>query len=366
VSEQHATGARDPLVAVISATLGEELSTGDLVHGLQQRRLAALARLLYYRIATALDAASARRCRELLERLCEPALDRVLRSPALCQLLRADPNAGGLHALLSNEMAAQLGTRSESWSALGDEWLGRRAPPGAASLQLHDGRLRAPRLACGLPLDLSLPAAVPRPSAGLRAPRVLAREESLRAIELCDRAVERLRTVYPLGHAAFCELKSNLVLRAEDARAAECWGATSSFAIGRLVLVNPAAAGGSRLLAEHLLHETTHAALACAELTCPLLRPSARSLSTRVASPWTGNPLTPHTFLHACAVWAVLSEYWARQHVAEDRRGRQAFVRRGFARLDARATLAPYRQDLTDGAHRLLAYVHACARDRAA
>src|SRR5688572_13142597 len=115
----------EPLRAAIVALLGASVAAADMIAELDIRRLEALARLLHYRIATLPDRGEAARCLVAIEGLSEVAAGRLLRDPGLCLALRLGPGGGELVALLE------------------------------AALVEPDEPL--PALACGLPLDRSLP-----------------------------------------------------------------------------------------------------------------------------------------------------------------------------------------------------------------
>jgi hypothetical protein len=358
---------RDPLLRILSGILGTPLSAGSVVEQLRALRLRRLARLMHYRIATLGEADEAASCLALLDQLSETAADQLLRSPALCENLRLSAEGGDLKDLLAAAHAADTGELLDAWSTMGDTWLGRN-PPAGAPVVSREGRFFGPRLACGIPLDLSLPPAVAYPSSGLQRPYIPDGKETAAAVEHLDRAVEVLREVYPLGESILIGLSSNLVLRGDSARGKECWGASSGMAIGRIVVANPAIASSAAQLGEVLLHEATHCALDCAELDCSLLQLSGEVKPVAVPSPWTGSPLSPHALVHACVVWAVLLEYWAchraRHREDEAARARYGFIRAGFERIDLRALLGPIAGYLSDAAPRAVASACECAQEQ--
>lgn len=297
----------DPLHAAVCALLDRPFARKDLVAELDGRRLHALSRLLQYRLATATDDTAIDRCRTALDQLSEAAAGRLLRDPAFCLSLRL--------GVSTTELADQI----------------------AAHAARADG---PPGLACGLGIDISLPDAFDNPSGGMRRPRRPDAAETQAALARCDRALALLETDHPLGHALLSGLASNLVVRIDEARAGECWGATSGLAIGRVLIVNPAAAESDAHLAEALLHEATHVALDCAELQRPMLAPDARPDGFTMTSPWTGAPLSPHAFVHAVVVWATLLAFWSRRLEAEASDmglARWRWIREGFDRFDPAA-----------------------------
>jgi hypothetical protein len=85
----------------------------------------------------------------------------------------------------------------------------------------------------------------------------------------------------------------------------------------------------------------------------------------RVASPWSGNPLSTHALLHATIVWAVLLHFWrladARHAHSALARERIAYIRAGFARADIPTLLRPVADALSDRAPLVLALARATA-----
>lgn len=360
ISTGEDISGEDTLAYLVSETLSLDLAAAELAATLQSQRINHLARLLPYRVATLPEPEAREVCLQLIGRLSVEMADCLLRAPVLCRILRMGDNTSQLVTLLEGEVALEPSAPPcylERWSALGNIWLGQQVPESPLPLQSRDGRFVGPDLECGIPLDLSLPPFIDRPSAGLKSPRLLTCTETLETIELLNASVDILREVSPIGYQVLTQLTSNIVLRVDVARPMESWGASSGAAIGRTVLVNPAAAGGPHFLAEFLLHEATHTALDCAELENPLIIDAGGLIEGTVLSPWTGNLLSLHAFLHACVVWAVLLAYWS-QFEADGRadekaKERRKFIRRGFEALDMRS-LEPFRMSLSDAAFRVI------------
>src|SRR5205807_6655310 len=116
------------------------------------------------------------------------------------------------------------------------------------------------------------------------------------------------------------------------------------------------------------LHEATHCALDCAELDNSMLRSNAAStVGLTVPSPWSGNPLSPHALVHACAVWAVLLRFWEYYNLkhcgCEAVRARCLFIRRGFDSISPPTLLAPIDNFLTETAAQVVAIAYKSAQD---
>jgi hypothetical protein len=101
------------------------------------------------------------------------------------------------------------------------------------------------------------------------------------------------------------------------------------------------------------MHEAIHHSLYMAELSSPMVLDSAACAEIRPLSPWTGNLLTVHSYLHACLVWFGLLRLWSRpgaeQLGVEAVGARLEVLRGGFARgslvtpiADALPGLAPW------------------------
>lgn len=330
----------EAFTTIMSAVLCEPVEAFGLVDRLQQIRSYTMARLLHLRIAAISHPATRQACLDMVDALSEMEAARLLRSPALCELLRRGDDQDAIISILNTAHGADGTVPLDAWSALGDCWLGAHPPPGYPGLADRQQRYWSPMLACGVPLDLSLGAWIDTPSAGLLQAELLSEDALAGIVPRLDEAIGLLATVYPPGHDVFSGLVANVLVRSDTARASECWGASSGIAAGRVVVVNIDKQPDTRLLGEVLLHEATHCALDYAEFTHPLWRPEQPAAlvgDSMVASPWTSNPLTPHAFLHASVVWAVLLHYWQRceQHLGADAisHARRAFIARGFRQI---------------------------------
>ncbi len=362
-----APDAHAPLFAVLSYLVGARISTDNIATELHHRHLIHMARLVHYRIATTFGEREADAARRVLSALGEETLDHLLRAPALCEALRAGTSPDDVWRLLDVARAVDECLRPDVWSAMGDFWLGIR-PPLNVRVTAEAHGFRGPRLACGIPVDVSLPAAPAHPSSGVRLPRPLNAAEMQSALARLDQAVAFIGRVSPAGHLIVANLVRNIVLRADAGRPGECWAATSGLAIGRVVVINPHI-GPLAMLGEALLHEATHCALDIVELEHPLLRHAQfMSHDARVPSPWSGNPLSAHALLHATVVWAVLLGYWtsAGEHTDDGElvRGRTQYIRDGFSRADPSMLLAPVADVLSERAPDVVALAWASVAAR--
>ena len=355
----------DTLTILMSEVLGTPLYCTNLSQELDSRRMTAIARLLHYRIRTRHAGVEVDRILGTLSELSEQSTGELLRSPSLCEVLRLDLTEGGLEA----NVIEQLMLQSQGPRVVPDEadtpW--ERGFGRSGILDSPTRGLGSPRLSCGIPVDLSLPAQLERPHAGLVDPRTLSPAEMESAITTLDTATEILLKSYPTGHSVLTDLVGNICLRVDSGRSNECWGASSGIAVGRIVVVNPIIPEPA-FLAEILLHESTHCALDCAELSRSLLDLNATEFPIWSTSPWSQNPLSPHALVHATVVWAVLLDYWDCYLVDHDLdevvATRYRYIRRGFEVLDTATILPPLAPFLTSAATELVERARDLALDR--
>ncbi len=150
-----------------------------------------------------------------------------------------------------------------------------------------------------------------------------------------------------------------IVLRREDQRPDVFRSSSTNGCIGRTLLVNPhLEAADTKALVEALVHEAIHAALYMAELSSPLILDKAACEEVRPVSPWTGNPLTVHSYLHACLVWyglwALLRRPEAAEELGAEHAGRRTTeISAGF-RGDLTGPLAAVKHTLAPATLRLL------------
>jgi hypothetical protein len=82
----------------------------------------------------------------------------------------------------------------------------------------------------------------------------------------------------------------------------------------RVQLINMHMARGDiETVANALVHEAIHSFLYLLELEIPLLMNEPRHL--KLESPWTGNRISIHSYIHACFVWFGLSRFWKSDQV---------------------------------------------------
>jgi HEXXH motif-containing protein len=207
-------------------------------------------------------------------------------------------------------------------------------------------------VACGLPIDCSLPAAISNPAASLTSPKILDPAATAESVALLDAAVRLLDEVAPDGAEAVRTLTSNIVVRTDAARCDLPYSASHPSTIGRTVIVNPEASPSPGFAAELLLHEATHHALGCAELISPMIIDARPLFEARTPSAWTGNSLTIPAFVHAGVVWAVLAEFWSRYLASNGPDGtaeeRHEMAVNGLEVVDYDQALGPYAAHLGD------------------
>lgn len=184
------------------------------------------------------------------------------------------------------------------WSAVGDLDRG--------------GRGAVPKLPGGTPVDAESPLAlrVVEPRCGPPLPF----EGGLGSVvEGLSEAVAALRQVAPAAAALVKDFTRVVVVRREAEFPTVFRSSSTNAVIGRTLLVNPQLPTVTTVdFAEALVHEAIHHTLYMAELGTPMIRDRAACDGVRPTSPWTGNPLTVHSYLHACLVWFGLLQLWSR------------------------------------------------------
>lgn len=83
---------------------------------------------------------------------------------------------------------------------------------------------------------------------------------------------------------------------------------SSSSHIGRIILRNGHSMDAGRL-ADALIHEAIHQLLYVLEIP-ELFVTSPSNNGVRIRSPWSGNFLSLHQYVHACFVWYGLAQFW--------------------------------------------------------
>lgn len=349
----------EPLLPLLAWAEG----SSTVLERLHRVRLSWIARNLGAQLASLQAASGTSELVAMWSALSLDAMDRIFRSPSICEAMRT----GAPEAALRERVVAEFlidrrsDARVNAWSALGDVWLGHSAPePYSALMTLDaDRRFVGPSLQCGIPIDLSLAADNEFPRSGVRTPKNPDTTCTAASVERLNSAVSFIRESSTAAFDAFVTLTSNIVLRVDEDAASRLQSASSAAALGRTVLVNAHASENSiALLAEFLVHEATHHAISVFELEAPLLVDLALARNIEVCSPWTGKQLKLHAFVHACLVWLSLFNYWTcvkragLAPVAADTR--RQYIREGFRSLRAEHRLAPHGHHLNVEAMRLL------------
>lgn len=117
-----------------------------------------------------------------------------------------------------------------------------------------------------------------------------------------------------------------------------CYFATSSQnnAVGRITFANSQNPNVDLVdLTSGLIHEAIHSFLYMAESEFSFFA-MRLSHKPKLKSPWTGNPICLHSFVHACFVWFALDHFWRRitLPIQKEERHRMRLlkdIRRGFS-----------------------------------
>jgi len=281
---------------------------------------------------------------------------RFLRAPAVSSLLlqgdeRGDIEAGLLATLVMAELAARgsIGNGAEpTWTARGGRVGGLMLPPGSLESAGPERLLAGTEIV----LDVASPFVFPDDEFGIEHTVIYGPTE-LRAVE--ERllaAVEILRALpaaLPFAET-FIEV---LAMRRELKETVAFYTSSFSGLIGLSRFTNAHVGSvDTALLAEGLLHESTHGMLYLyEEVTGPfVLEPEANRIA--VTSPWTGATIRLQSLVHACAVW--YGTYWFLQRaldcglVSTDRSfQRMEMARLGFRRRPVTSALAVHAPLLT-------------------
>jgi hypothetical protein len=301
---------------------------------------------------------------ELLTRiqaLPDAALTRLLTAPQTChRLLWPERHAAeALASFLASAVTAELAgldpaqaSDEETWSALGDLRSSRAG-----------GVQRAPRPSGLMPLDFDSPFVQSVISPAASAPHQPASPEQFDDDE--RRAILGRFDVAARGMRAtsetvfgFAVAYNKVVILHKSASSDRFLTRSPEKLIGLAVFRNAHRPDVDAVdLAEGMVHEAIHTVLDIDEYTRQRegagLAPWLQDLglydgATRTCSPWTGNPLPVHTYLHACFVWYGLVHFWALALAtsAFDRarvQHRLAVAARGFVRGDALDEIRPFR-----------------------
>ncbi|MFF0738830.1 HEXXH motif-containing putative peptide modification protein [Streptomyces sp. NPDC004111] len=209
-------------------------------------------------------------------------------------------------------------------------------------------------------LDTASPIRFPDGDFGLAAGTVRYSAEQLGTVMQRVSAAADILTAMD-GAARFVDTFSEVVaLREEHGPASVFHSSSFSGLVGLCRLTNAHLDSVTPgLLAESLVHESTHAMLYLyEEVREPFLRrPDANDRS--VTSPWTGATIRLQSFLHACAVWYAVHWYWERARAAglcdpAQAEERTALARRGFRAAPAARALREHSAVLTGSARDLL------------
>ena len=286
-------------------------------------------------------------------RFSDEAIERVLRAPVTCQAVRVGLDHIQFGSRLAAEHTLDSGSCAavEAWSMLGNVWVGAATAHSDVPLvPLDCGHgYQGPALSCKIPVDFSVSETPEYPSGGLTNPGLYDRQAVHEVLRKLDDAMAMLHAVVPSAYSAVLAFTSNLVLRIDRNRPDELRSASSAATLGRTVLINahfPQAT--CTALGEALVHEAVHVAVSILELSVPLVRQAVAIRSVVLRSPWTGDSLPLHAFLHACLVWFALARYWEsvqrlRAPSSTDE-ARLAGIREGFCALSPEADLGPYRE----------------------
>lgn len=222
----------------------------------------------------------------------------LLSPPVSDQLLGLEAGRVPAFAVLARELVRVL-ARSTDHSA---------ADPGLAEMLLPLGRDYGD--VRGIPVDFD--SAFPFPSRGANAGelRTLPPERAHLVKQRLETALDALRQGNPVAFTFVRLLTRRLAVREEPSRPEAPASASFGELIGLALLTNPwAKRGDVAWLIDALVHESIHAALFFCEASQESLL-FDRDPVPCIHSPWTGNLLPYHQYVHACFVWFGLAQLW--------------------------------------------------------
>ncbi len=304
------------------------------------RRLGAL-----FASIVASDHPRAAEVRAAVDPLPDPVFFRLLVAPEVFSVVAGTSGRSpdDLVDFLIGALQAERG--GPGWTAVGDVE--------------HGGSGAAPRLPGGTPVDAHSPHALRlvEPRCGPALPWDDGVEP---VVEGLAEAVGVLRSTAPAAARLVKDFTRVVVLRRDGEHPDVFRSSSTNAVVGRTLLVNPHLPSVSTAdLADALLHEAIHHTLYMAEIAAPMILDAPACADVRPESPWTGNTLTAHSYLHACLVWFGLLRLWER--AGADGAERAARLRAGFAH-DLMAPLRSVEAALDPAVPALLAEVGAAAR----
>lgn len=270
---------------------------------------------------------------EVVEKASASSFSRVLMAPSVSnRIMWKQANDEGAKYLM-NCFAVEayregydlknIPVEGELWSALGDYYISQKPSSlmlmdlerGGWKMQHSEQKLTiysAPYVGNFFPLDTCSPEGVR--GDGLRendqdihkkCELVLPEVITLQA--LLEEALEGIRKVdLNIYHFVLAHTKA-LSLRTSNSSG---FGSSSTLThFGRMTFINPQRADVV-MLAESLVHEAIHSLIYSYEVRDWWIRPE-RQNKIHVRSPWSGNMLNIHSYVHACFVWYALWQFWS-------------------------------------------------------
>ncbi|WP_437625292.1 S8 family serine peptidase [Sorangium sp. So ce1151] len=279
-------------------------------------------------VARFVKAGVGQRLSRLVAELPRDALDRLILSPEAVRRLRSGETTDlsfFLVAVLAEHrrLGGVSGLEEPVWSALGDMYLpagarGPLPPPGELRVWRDGAAYSAPRLGGGVVLDLASPAArAPVPNVVLGEFTPYTEREARALVDKLGAAVDVIDRACPAAARLFRRFVSVIVVRKDDRAPNSLANFSANDQPGRITLVNAHAPYFTpAVLADRIVHESIHSFLYIVEATHSFT-PDERAIDAiESRSPWTGNMLSLHSFLHACLVWFGLWKFWERARAA--------------------------------------------------
>ena len=202
------------------------------------------------------------------------------------------------------------------WSALGDCYFPKGKPAHNIGIKRilqydPDKTYFAPILKNGIPVDYCSPSTKGKLPGNVLPPEEYGIGEVMMIIGNLNESIEKITFINKNLSYILSYFTKIISIRKHETLSPYFNSGSSSAYLGRIVLENPQLTNVTVVdLTEALIHETIHSLLYSIELEEPFILDTSIEPKFRVCSPWTGNELPLHSYLHACLIWFGLAHFW--------------------------------------------------------
>ncbi|WP_242215350.1 hypothetical protein [Bacillus cereus group sp. BfR-BA-01383] len=286
----------------------------------------------YIGILVKKDIPDAHLLQDIVEQASTSSFSRVLMAPSVSsRIMWKQPkdetvkyllNCFAVEAYREGDHSIKIPEYGELWSALGDYYISR-LPSSLMLMDLERGGwsrqhseqelaiYSAPYVGNFFPLDTCSPEGVRGDGLSENNQEVheceLEFQEVITLQGLLEEALEGIRKVdLNIFHFVLAHTKA-LSLRTSNSCGFGSSSALTHF--GRMTFINPQQTDVF-ILMESLVHEAVHSLIYSYEVRDWWMRPE-RQNKVHIRSPWSGNMLPLHSYVHACFVWYALWQFWS-------------------------------------------------------